>query len=186
MPYPNQLNQQFPMKKILLFISLLGVTVCSFAKANQSINKTGYEFSINPAIVAGVESGASLRLEWVKETQTKLFVNAETGLLLKDGDFILADIGFGYGRQMWQKGNNTFYLNGLLSCMLLTVPVGLPRSGVGPTTLFELEYRKTWNRFSLQVAPFYRQLFLYQSNFGSDGMYLTGSAGLRLGVLWRL
>ena len=165
---------------LILFLLIFGKL--SFAQENSSNLRT---FSVNPAIIGGVESGVSLRLEWEKETQTKLFVNAETGLLLKDGDFILVDLGLGYGRQMWQKGNNTFYLNGMLSCMLLTVPVGLPRSGIGPTTQFELEYRKTWNHFSLQVAPFYRQLFLFNNGFWSDGMYLTGSMGVRLGVLWR-
>lgn len=167
-------------KTLCLFIVLFFVVSCLFAQVERQRS-----LNINPAFVAGIETGASLRVEYEDDNWGKLFLSSQAGLLLKDGDFMLADFGAGYGSCVWNNDQNSLFLNGQLSCMLLSVPIGLPQERIGPTVKLELEYRRNWKNFSFQLLPFYRQLFLLKNGFENKGFYVASSLGVRAGLIWQ-
>lgn len=135
---------------------------------------------LNAAFVAGVETGISLRAEFEKSNRGKFLINSQPGLLFRDGDYLMVDIGLGYGHPVKKSDSKAMYLNGILSYSYIGYPIGLPNDKYGPTALLEFEYRRAWNNFSLQIAPGYRQMFMFNGN----NLDFISSIGVRLGLIY--
>jgi hypothetical protein len=107
------------------------------------------------------------------------------GLFFKDDTYIMLDLGEGYGYPLIYSNGHALFANGFLTFMQQTMPIGMALFRYGPTAKLEFEYRKTWNRFSVQVAPNYRQMVLFSKFMDYPwNIDWRNSFGLRLGLMY--
>lgn len=169
------------MKKIILstLVVLSLLLTVNYAFSNDSNNKKS--ININPAIALGTEFGPSIRIEYENKDWGKLICDASAGIILGGGDHLMLDLGVGYGYPLRYSEKNSIFLNGYLSFIQLGVPIGMHSYEAGPSALIEFEYRKTWNKFSINIAPGFRYLHSFSSH---GGHFNHGSARVRLGVMY--
>jgi hypothetical protein len=138
--------------------------------------------NINPGFVIGSELGIAVRLEYEKSNRGKIMLNGLGGIYLKDGDFIMGDLGLGYGYPVVMSKSSTFFINGFVTAMIQSMPLGAPPPfRFGPSCMIEFEYRKTWTNFSINVVPSNR-LFYSGGNY-SDYNFIY-SWGIRVGLMY--
>jgi hypothetical protein len=158
----------------LVFAVILLTPLRLSGSDNDSITDQNNYQSFNrcASITAGKETGYSYRLEYEKGNWGKAMLNSELSIGI---GCLIFDFGIGYGYFI----TNSKWFATSVNCHWSYIQL----SGIkflehkGPTGLFELEFRKTWARFSINVAPFYRYLYL------DDGNYIKNSYGLRIGVV---
>lgn len=170
-------------KAVVLGMVLLLLSPFRILGQNKTLNsdKNQNSININPAFIIGSELGASIRIEHEKN-YNKIMLNGLSGIYLKDGDFLMLDLGLGYGHSVLKSANNTIFINGFLTAMIQSMPMGAPPpSRFGPSGIIEIEYRKTWKNFSINVVP-YNRLFYSNGNY-SDSNF-NYSWGIKVGAMY--
>lgn len=158
---------------ILLVSPYISFGSSEYSHNNKSIN-------INPAIFAGTEFGPSLRFEYENSNWGKIIFDGSAGLILGGGDHLMIDLGVGYGHPLRYSERNSLFFNGYLTFIQLAVPVGMHAYEAGPSALFEFEYRRSWKKFSINIAPGFR----YLHTFSNWGNFDHASIRLRLGIMY--
>lgn len=98
---------------------------CIFGQNNNSMNLDANQNSINinPGFVIGSELGTALRVEYEKGSSGKIMLNGLGGIYLQDGDFLMYDLGLGYGYPVVKSKSNAFFINGFLTAMIQSIPL---------------------------------------------------------------
>lgn len=170
---------------ILTFLILIILGVSSFTFANSKIQtkepSQKPSLNFNTGFIFGSEIGPSLRFEYEKENHSKYILNYQTSIYNPISSNILFDLGIGYGHPVIEKKNNILFTNALLTGNVQVTP---KNSAIrfGTSGLIELEYRKNWSNFALNIAPCVR--LLYSNAQSHSNPKLTGSWGIRAGLLY--
>ncbi len=173
-------------KYLLIGLLILSPSFILFGADKQpKIDSTFKSINISPSIVVGSEIEISFRGEFENSERGKLLFSGTAGLFNFD-EYIMLDIGLGYGYPIKKSANYKIYLNGLCTYNYQAVPTGLPNERHGVTGLVELEFLKTWNKLSLSIAPFYRRSELKGITYFSDKTFNGyNSVGVRIGMIYR-
>jgi hypothetical protein len=145
-----------------LLVLLVFVPYLAFSNSKDSIpsKETPKYNSINVkmGINTGKEIGPLAKLEYENSKWGKIILHTE--IALYKSNTLIWDAGLGYGYPFLNSKSNTLYLNSYITFSQLGVDVA---QNVGPSAMFELEYKKTWSKFSLSLATYFRQQLLYDN-----------------------
>ena len=154
----------FKLFKVATLILVL-IPCLSFGESHDTISNQELPkySSINLQLGGkiGYEIAPSIKLEYENKKWGKIMMHGELGVGkgVYKNSAVIADFGLGYGYPIIHTNSKAVYFNSYLTYYSL---LGLFETDiVGPSAMFELEYRKTWKPFSISIAPYFRQQLLY-------------------------
>jgi hypothetical protein len=172
---------------IVLFFSVLNSLSVFGIDSDSSKVMVDHKKSINinPGIVLGSENGLTGKVEFENSKWGKIFINTEFGMYVNDGGVFITDVGIGYGYPVFYSSKRALFINGQFS---YTETGGFGIYKTGQSGLIELEYRKTWNKFSISISPYYKRMFLHDYYKLKDNKvfesFSGNSFGVRVGVIY--
>jgi len=167
-------------------IGLFGINNDSINMIRKMQHKS---INLNAAYEIGNEIALSGRIEYENSNWGKVMFNGEFGMFIsKNGGGFIFDTGLGYGYPIIFSNNREISINGFISCMQLG---GFELMYIGPTAMIETEYKKTYDKFSFCLAPYYRRLNLFdyndlKNNNQDVGVFKANTFGLRIGIIYNI